>query len=181
LIDHTGFVRVGLLNETEHGAQKAIGSDSLDHNLSSQLPMQQQQQQRKEQDNDTLTPGTVVAAMSPNDETPSIRSKRRGHFKKLQYRAGASARQLPQSQSAKSATASSVISVTTGLGHLLLTRKRLPAINCWVDTGVNGAFGDEAKPSPHADLIAQQGGWMATREQIMRLHTGQCQGAFVPP
>jgi hypothetical protein len=38
--------------------------------------MQQQQQQRKEQDNDTLTPGTVVAAMSPNDET-SIHPKQK--------------------------------------------------------------------------------------------------------
>jgi hypothetical protein len=70
-IGHTGFVRVGLLNETEHGAQNLIsGSDhwitifQLDNNNSN-----------KREENDTLTPNLVQVGMSPNDETPSIRLK----------------------------------------------------------------------------------------------------------
>jgi hypothetical protein len=31
------------------------------------------------------------------------------------------------------------------------------------------------------DLIAQQGGWMATREQIIRMDEELCMGRFLPP
>jgi hypothetical protein len=31
------------------------------------------------------------------------------------------------------------------------------------------------------ELVAQQGGWMATRDQILRLNSGLCQGVFLPP
>ena len=49
-------------------------------------------------------------------------------------------------------------------------------------SGRDGAFGDYPKPSPgHPRLVAQQGGWMATREQIVQLNSGQCQGSFLPP
>ena len=49
-------------------------------------------------------------------------------------------------------------------------------------SGSEGAFGDELRPSgaqPH--LLAQQGGWMATREQIARMNSGLCYGSFLPP
>ena len=49
-------------------------------------------------------------------------------------------------------------------------------------SGRKGAFGDEKKPSGGApDLIAQQGGWMATRGQIARMNAGLCMGSFLPP
>lgn len=49
-------------------------------------------------------------------------------------------------------------------------------------TGRDGAFGDFPKPSPgQPRLVAQQGGWMATRQQIIHLNSGQCQGSFLPP
>ena len=49
-------------------------------------------------------------------------------------------------------------------------------------SGRDGKFGDVPKPSPgQPRLVAQQGGWMATREQIMHLNSGQCQGSFLPP
>ena len=70
--------------------------------------------------------------------------------------------------------------------------KRLPASSLiggyW--SGRNGAFGTEEKPSPgKPDLVAQQGGWMATREQILRFNNmykegtqgHHCMGAFLPP
>lgn len=49
-------------------------------------------------------------------------------------------------------------------------------------SGRDGAFGDLEKPSPGVGrLFAQQGGWMATREQIVHLNSGQCHGSFLPP
>lgn len=49
-------------------------------------------------------------------------------------------------------------------------------------SGRDGAFGDMKKPSGGVpDLIAQQGGWMATREQVIRLDEELCSGSFLPP
>jgi len=50
-------------------------------------------------------------------------------------------------------------------------------------SGREGAFGDEDKPSGgRPDIIAQQGGWMATRSQILRMNNDElCMGSFVPP
>eukprot|EP00545_Synedropsis_sp_CCMP1620_P000505 CAMPEP_0119016626 /NCGR_PEP_ID=MMETSP1176-20130426/13873_1 /TAXON_ID=265551 /ORGANISM="Synedropsis recta cf, Strain CCMP1620" /LENGTH=561 /DNA_ID=CAMNT_0006970113 /DNA_START=176 /DNA_END=1861 /DNA_ORIENTATION=+ len=49
-------------------------------------------------------------------------------------------------------------------------------------SGRSGAFGDMKKPSGGVpDLIAQQGGWMATREQVIRLDEELCAGVFLPP
>ena len=49
-------------------------------------------------------------------------------------------------------------------------------------SGRDGAFGNMKKPSPGMPkLIAQQGGWMATRDQILRLNSGLCMGSFLPP
>lgn len=48
-------------------------------------------------------------------------------------------------------------------------------------SGRDGDFGNQSKPSPDMpDLIAQQGGWMATKEQIVRLQT-DCMGSLLPP
>lgn len=47
-------------------------------------------------------------------------------------------------------------------------------------SGRDGAFAE--KPSGgHPRIVAQQGGWMATREQILQLNSGLCQGSFLPP
>jgi hypothetical protein len=50
-------------------------------------------------------------------------------------------------------------------------------------SGREGAFGKDAeRPSGGSpELIAQQGGWMATRDQIARMNSGLCQGSFLPP
>jgi hypothetical protein len=49
-------------------------------------------------------------------------------------------------------------------------------------SGRQGMFGSEKKPSGGPpDLIAQQGGWMATRDQIARMDSGLCMGSFLPP
>jgi hypothetical protein len=47
-------------------------------------------------------------------------------------------------------------------------------------SGRDGAF--DVKPSAgHPRLVAQQGGWMATRDQILQFNSGLCQGSFLPP
>ena len=49
-------------------------------------------------------------------------------------------------------------------------------------TGRDGAFPDERYPTGGMpDLIAQQGGWMATRKQLVRLDQGLCMSHFLPP
>lgn len=49
-------------------------------------------------------------------------------------------------------------------------------------SGREGAFGDEPRLSGDAPtLIAQQGGWMLTRDQIFRMNNGLCTGSFLPP
>jgi hypothetical protein len=49
-------------------------------------------------------------------------------------------------------------------------------------SGRNGAFGDEQRPT-YADprFLNNQGGWMATRQQIWEWHTEHCPGGFLPP
>lgn len=49
-------------------------------------------------------------------------------------------------------------------------------------SGNLGLYGDEAKPGAgDPRLIAQQGGWMATREQLIEMHLHQCPSGFFPP
>jgi hypothetical protein len=49
-------------------------------------------------------------------------------------------------------------------------------------SGRNGAFGDDKKPSGgEPKLVAQQGGWMATKEQLIRMNNKLCLAKFLPP
>lgn len=49
-------------------------------------------------------------------------------------------------------------------------------------SGNLGVYGDEQKPGAgDPRLIAQQGGWMATREQLIEMHTHQCKAGFFSP
>jgi hypothetical protein len=49
-------------------------------------------------------------------------------------------------------------------------------------SGRDGAFGNERKPDPDdPKFLNNQGGWMATRQQIWEWHTEHCQGGFLPP
>jgi hypothetical protein len=49
-------------------------------------------------------------------------------------------------------------------------------------SGREGAFGDEKRPSGgEPRLVAQQGGWMATKEQLIRMHNKLCLAEFLPP
>jgi len=49
-------------------------------------------------------------------------------------------------------------------------------------SGRHGAFKKEKKPSGGEPLLlAQQGGWMATKEQLIRMNNKLCRGNFLPP
>jgi len=49
-------------------------------------------------------------------------------------------------------------------------------------SGNLGFYGDEQKPGAgDPKFIAQQGGWMATREQLIEMHTHQCPSGLFPP
>jgi hypothetical protein len=187
-----GFVRVEvLLNATEHGAQLTLDpipldyqfavtkSDSDNHNTNAADNTANVVTTTTTQEERHFDPQPCCQVhMSPNDETPVHPDRSDVVVWETSIKA-LSARQLPAS-SAHEQTRSLLdwVVLLPGPG------KRLPKDQLmggyW--SGRDGAFGDEIKPSPGMpDLIAQQGGWMATREQIMRLHTAQCQGAFVPP
>ncbi|KAG7371151.1 hypothetical protein IV203_019721 [Nitzschia inconspicua] len=49
-------------------------------------------------------------------------------------------------------------------------------------SGRGGSFGDEKRPSGgEPKLVAQQGGWMATKEQLVRMNGQLCLAEFLPP
>jgi len=49
-------------------------------------------------------------------------------------------------------------------------------------SGREGDFGDLKRPrGPQAQYVSNQGGWMATRQQILEWHTEICMGGFLPP
>ena len=49
-------------------------------------------------------------------------------------------------------------------------------------SGRGGDYGKDEKPNiSDPKFIAQQGGWMATREQLIEMHLHQCTGDFFPP
>jgi len=49
-------------------------------------------------------------------------------------------------------------------------------------SGRDGHFGNESRPLPMEPMyLNNQGGWMATRQQILEWHTEQCPCGFLPP
>jgi hypothetical protein len=70
------------------------------------------------------------------------------------------------------------VALMMGPGRQLSASKRIGGF--W--SGRNGAFGNEKKPSGwEPELVAQQGGWMATKEQIIRMNNNLCRASFLPP
>jgi hypothetical protein len=192
-----GFVRVEvLLNEDEHGAQTeldpipldfsfltdddttistAVGTTTTERHFNAttccHIPQDLFQQfpdlQQKEEH---VLPGRPAADKVVIWET---------NIKAL------SVRQLPPSSNIKNNN--KIWSLSPSLDWVALLPgpgKRLAATDTvagyW--SGQDGAFGANAvRPSggdPH--IVAQQGGWMATREQVVRLQR-LCQGSFLPP
>jgi hypothetical protein len=168
-----GFIRVEvLLNETEHGAQEQVLPIPLDYDFDFEQAaddgsiMQQQHH---------VDPEICCHVnMKPNIGTPVAPPASdliiwETNIKAFQLR------QLPPGGS--NMLDWSVIMM--GPGKHLDPLEHIGGY--W--SGREGAFGkNEKKPSGgEPTLIAQQGGWMATRDQIARMNSGLCMGSFLPP
>jgi hypothetical protein len=175
-----GFIRVEvLLNETAHGAQTKLDPVPLDY----QFPVTTTTMRRGSSTIEQHLDPTICCHvhMNPNKETPVHPTASDVIIWETSVKA-LSLRQLPQLPPTTTSSSSSPFS----LDWVVLLPgpgKRLPPEELmggyW--SGRDGAF--DQKPSPGMpDLIAQQGGWMATKSQIQRLVLDQlCQGSFLPP
>ena len=156
-----GLIRVEvLLNETLHGAQKELAPIPIDFDVDGE--------ERH------VDPSICCHVnMNPNKETPKKPQARDLVIWETNIRAF-SLRQLPISGS------SQFDWMVLMLGPGKRVEKSVLLGGYW--SGRDGDFGDEKKPSGgHPELIAQQGGWMATRDQIARMNKGLCMGSFLPP
>lgn len=152
-----GFVRVEvLLNEKENGAQTILDPVRQDFMFDGL--------------EHHFDPHVCChVKMNPNIETPVHPKSSDVIIWETNIRA-ISVRQLPTKNK-------DWVALLPGPGKKLKTEDMLGGY--W--SGRQGAFGDEEKPSGgRPDIIAQQGGYMVTREQIMRLNN-LCQGNFLPP
>ena len=155
-----GFVRVEvLLNETEHGAQLDLDPIPLDYQFDS---------------GEVHLDPTTCCHVQTEAGVPKHPTRDQVVIWETNVRA-LSVRRLPEGSDLD------WVALLPGPGKHLSSKELVGGY--W--SGRTGAFGDPAtnKPSPGMpDLIAQQGGWMATKEQIFRMHTGDvCQGTFLPP
>lgn len=152
-----GFVRVEvLLNETIWGAQKNLAPIPLDFDYDGEKH---------------IDPSFCchVPNMHPLTDTPTLPSPQDVIIWETAVK-GLSVRQLPNSNE--------WVILLPGPGKRLKQREFIGGY--W--SGRDGDFGDIKKPGGgQPDLIAQQGGWLATRDQILRLDEELCMGKFLPP
>lgn len=161
-----GFVRVEvLLNEEEHGAQTKLDPIPTDFDF----PVKDRPSRYEEQHIDPTT-CCHVPNMKPNLETPA----RPYASDVIIWETGIKAlsvRHIPGSDMLDWTV------MLPGPGKRLNAEDHMGGY--W--SGRDGAFGSEEKPTPGMpNLIAQQGGWMATREQIIQFNK-ECMGSFLPP
>jgi len=152
-----GFIRVeALVNETVWGAQKDLEPIEMDFDYNGEKH---------------INPVVCchIPNMRPNLGTPIRPAAEDIVIWETAIR-GLSVRQLPNSEE--------WVILLPGPGKKLDNKEKIGGY--W--SGRNGEFGDIPKPSGgQPDLIAQQGGWLATREQIIRLDQELCMGRFLPP
>jgi len=152
-----GFVRVEvLLNETIWGAQKKLDPIPLDFDYNGEKH---------------IDPSFCchVPNMHPLMDTPALPSLEDIVIWETAVK-GLSVRQLPNSDE--------WVILLPGPGKKLDVREYIGGY--WA--GRDGDFGNVKKPGGgQPDLIAQQGGWLATRDQVLRLDEELCMGKFLPP
>jgi hypothetical protein len=156
-----GFIRVEvILNETEHGAQKKVVPIPLDHDFGKSGIRH-------------VDPTICCHVhMNPNIETPETPPASDVIIWETNVKAF-SLRQMPHGSSKLDWAV-----LMMGPGKKLDNAEKIGGY--W--SGREGAFGDEKRPSGGVpELIAQQGGWMATRDQMARMNSGLCMGSFLPP
>lgn len=158
-----GFIRVEiLLNETEYGAQTQV------------LPIERDFSFPEHPDQDTHIDPRICCHvnMPPIAGLPATPKSADAVIWETNVKAF-TLRQLPPGSSILD-----WVVVMTGPGKRMDPAELVGGY--W--SGREGAFGDIPRPSGgDPKLIAQQGGWMLTRDQIFRMHTGLCFSEFLPP
>jgi hypothetical protein len=169
-----GFIRVeALLNEKENGAQTELDNIATDFTFEVSEkggPVKKIQAH--------FNPRICCHVhMMPNKGTPPHPKPQDVVIWETNVKA-MSVRKLPKSSVGTASTISDWVAVLPGPGKRLDEKFMIGGY--W--SGRDGAFGDEEKPSGgRPDIIAQQGGWMATRSQILRMNEKLCMGRFLPP
>jgi hypothetical protein len=185
-----GFIRVEVLvNETEHGAQERFEP----------IPLDYQWQDYKRQGSGGITTTTTErhvdpticchVHMEPNVGTPLTPKPQDLVIWETNIKAF-KVREFPSPSSVVDQSSSASLPFLEWAVLMLGPGKHLDPSEMirgyW--SGQEGAFGkDFPQPSGGApDLLAQQGGWMATQHQLARLNNHNqdeplCQGSFLPP
>lgn len=166
-----GFIRVEVLvDESQYGAQTQLDPLPIDFEYPGGEQQQQQQQGGGQQHHIDPTVCCHVPNMKPNKGTPTLPRASDVIIWETSAKA-LGVRHMPGS-------------------HLLDWLMLMPGPGKRMDkaeligsywSGRDGAFDNKFPTGGVPDLIAQQGGWMATRDQILRLDQELCQGKFLPP
>lgn len=168
-----GFIRVEVLvNENVNGAQTSL--DNIERDYSFDVSEDGKVKQKDYHFNPRIC---CHVQMKPNKNTPVHPKPSDVIIWETNIKA-LSALNMPKPKVGKPSTRLDWVGVLPGPGKRL--DQKLLVLGYW--SGRNGAFGNEEKPSGgRPDIVAQQGGWMATRSQILRMNSGLCMGSFLPP
>ena len=169
-----GFIRVEvLLDENENGAQTKL--DNIDTDFNFEVSEKGEVKTKEVHFNSRIC---CHVQMKPNKNTPVHPRPADVVIWETNVRA-LSILNMPKPKVGKPSTLLDWVAVLPGPGKRLPDATRIGGY--W--SGREGAFGDEEKPSGgRPDIIAQQGGWMATKSQILRMNNDDiCMGSFVPP
>lgn len=183
-----GFIRVEvLLNEQEHGAQKVLDPIPLDYTVNC-----------SDENNNRVVhfdarPCCQLQRIHPNGEIPAHPDTAQVVIWETSIKALAVRQLSTVVTTAEAATKTNTkidwVALLPGPGKRLAPEDLIGSY--WSGKLAKGAW--DVKPSPgQPDLIAQQGGWMATKEQLWRWNqqnSGEeddqpqqlCQGTFLPP
>lgn len=170
-----GFIRVEvLLDEKENGAQTKL--DNIDTDFNFEFIDQDKEVKTKEVHFNSRICCDVQ--MKPNKNTPVHPKPQDVVIWETNVKA-LSILNMPKPKIGKPSKLLDWVAALPGPGKRLPDTTKMGGY--W--SGREGAFGDEEKPSGgRPDIIAQQGGWMATRAQILRMNNDDiCMGSFVPP
>lgn len=162
-----GFMRVEvILNETDRGAQRNLDPIPVDHefkngkirNVDPAICCRDQTEHNDGTGNNfQIPPVDDLIVWETNIKALSLR---------------------PLRQLASTSNISDWVVLMLGPGKLLNKSEKIEGY--W--SGRSGAFKNEEKPtSDEPRLLAQQGGWIATKEQLIRMNNKLCRGNLLPP
>jgi hypothetical protein len=168
-----GFIRVEvLLDEKVNGAQTELANIDRDFNF--RVTEKGQITHKEKHFNARIC---CHVQMSPNKGTPVHPTSQDVVIWETNIKA-LSVLKMPTPKVGEPSPSLDWVGVLPGPGKRLDVKELIGGY--W--SGRDGAFGDEEKPGGgQPDVVAQQGGWMLTRSQIIRMNEKLCMGSFLPP